>query len=47
VTETAARQPDVTVRARDHASQGAWPWIAAAFVIVVGCSAAGYRLRRR
>ena len=45
-SEIAARQPDVTVRARDGASRGAWPWIAAALVVVVGCCVAGYRLRR-
>jgi hypothetical protein len=45
-TEVAARQPDVTVRARDNTSRGAWPWLAAALVVVVGCGAVGYRLRR-
>jgi hypothetical protein len=48
-TETAARQPNLTVRARDDASRGAWPWLAAALVVIVGCGAAAavYRLRRR
>lgn len=45
-TEAAARQPDVTVRARGDASRGAWPWIAAVLVVIVGGGAAVYRLRR-
>ena len=46
-TEVAARQPNVTVRARDNASKGAWPLIAAILVVMVGCAGVGYRLRRR
>jgi hypothetical protein len=46
-TEIAAREPDVTVRVRDNTSHGAWPWLVPAFVVVSGCAAAGYRLRRR
>ncbi|MEY2454749.1 MAG: hypothetical protein QOD92_4323 [Acidimicrobiaceae bacterium] len=48
--ETAAHQPDVTVRARDRASRKGWPWIVAAIaaiVVLIGCGAAGARVRRR
>ena len=48
--ETAAHQPDVTVRARDKASRGRWPWIVAAIaaiVVLVGGGAAGACVRRR